>query len=293
MSADDQGTPPQVTPQLLVPRPVARQAGSFPAGSIRHRSSGAVVVPTIRCAILVSCRTCALASGRRPAACPPERGPALQVVTFLHHPEQVYGTKLSAETISRPSIKYWSRWRFLDDESDAKPQAPTACTARKPSTYSLGNACRFRLMQSVGSDYRRSENVRCLSASRSSGAAWRRCHFICHWLKDLCSNWGPAGPNPIDDETYGLRADGRANATATTASQRPVRSQRVQPGRRRCPPVYGQPGELRLKSTRERMDIISAHREVGIYRGAAVACGTESRCQSWSFLPLGAEARLS
>jgi hypothetical protein len=29
-----------------------------------------------------------------------------------------------------------------------------------------------------------------------------------------------------------------------------------------------------LKSARERMDIISAHREVGTYRGAAVACGT-------------------
>ena len=41
VSADDQGTPAQVTPQLLVPRPVARQAGSFPAGSVRHRSSGA------------------------------------------------------------------------------------------------------------------------------------------------------------------------------------------------------------------------------------------------------------
>jgi hypothetical protein len=51
----------------------------------------------------------------------------------------------------------------------------------------------------------------------------------------------------------------------------------------RCPPIYGPPGELRLKSARERMDIISAHREVGTYRGAAVACGTESRCQSWSF----------
>lgn len=31
------------------------------------------------------------------------------------------------------------------------------------------------------------------------------------------------------------------------------------------------------------MDIISAHREVGTYRGAAVACGTESRSRSWSF----------
>jgi len=41
------------------------------------------------------------------------------------------------------------------------------------------------------------------------------------------------------------------------------------------------------------MDINSGHGEVGIYRGAAVACGTESRCRSWSFLPLGAEARLS
>jgi hypothetical protein len=131
--------------------------------------------------------------------------------------------------------------------------SPVTESNRRPSPY---RACRFRLMQSVGSDYRRSENVRCLSASRSSGAAWRRCHLICHWLKDLCSNWSPAGPNPIDDETYGLRADGRANATATTASPRPVRSQRVQPGRRRCPPVYGPPGELRLKSARERMDII-------------------------------------
>jgi len=110
-----------------------------------------------------------------------------------------------------------------------------------------------------------------------SGAAWRRCHLICHWLQDLCSNWSPAGPNPIDDETYGLRADGRPSATATTASRWPVRSQRVQPGRRRCPAVCGPPEELRLKSARERMDIISAHREVGTYRGAAVACGTESR----------------
>jgi hypothetical protein len=52
--------------------------------------------------------------------------PGAAVVTFLHHLEQVYGTKPSAETISRPPIKYWSRWRFLDDKSDAKPQAPTA-----------------------------------------------------------------------------------------------------------------------------------------------------------------------
>ena len=29
-----------------------------------------------------------------------------------------------------------------------------------------------------------------------------------------------------------------------------------------------------MKSARERMDIISAYREVGTYRGAAVACGT-------------------
>jgi hypothetical protein len=36
-----------------------------------------------------------------------------------------------------------------------------------------------------------------------------------------------------------------------------------------------------------------SYRGVGTYRGAAVACGTESRCRSWSFLPLGAEARLS
>ncbi len=61
------------------------------------------------------------------------------MVTILHHLEQVYGTKPSAETISRPPIKYWGKWRFLDDMSDAKPQAPTACTAREPSTYSLGN----------------------------------------------------------------------------------------------------------------------------------------------------------
>ena len=54
---------------------------------------------------------------------------------FLHHLEQVYGTKPSAETISRLPIKYRSRWRFLDDKSDAKPQAPTACTTREPSTY--------------------------------------------------------------------------------------------------------------------------------------------------------------
>jgi hypothetical protein len=57
--------------------------------------------------------------------------------------------------------------------------------------------------------------------------------------------------------------------------------------------VTGPPGEPPLKSARERMDIISAYREVGTCRGAAVACGTESRCRSWSFLPLGAEARLS
>jgi len=74
-----------------------------------------------------------------------------------------------------------------------------------------------------------------------SGAARRRCHLICHWLQDLCSNWSPAGPNPIDDETHGLRADRRASATATTARRRPVRSQGVQPGRRRCPPAYGPP----------------------------------------------------
>ena len=29
-----------------------------------------------------------------------------------------------------------------------------------------------------------------------------------------------------------------------------------------------------MKSARERMDIISAYREVGSYRGAAVVCGT-------------------
>jgi len=108
VSADDQGTPPQVTPQLLVPRPVARQAGSFPAGSVRHRSSGAVV-PTIRCAILASCCTCALASRSKTSRLTSWTWPGAAVVTFLHHPEQVYGTKPSAETISRPSIKYWSR----------------------------------------------------------------------------------------------------------------------------------------------------------------------------------------
>jgi hypothetical protein len=53
---------------------------------------------------------------------------------------------------------------------------------------------------------------------------------------------------------------------------------------RRCPAVCGPPEELRLKSARERMDIISAHREVGTYRGAAVACGTESRQSVMVFL---------
>src|SRR5262247_950791 len=55
-----------------------------------------------------------------------------------------------------------------------------------------------------------------------------------------------------------------------------VSSWRLRPGRRRwrCQPVTGPPGELPLKSARERMDIISAYREVGTYRGAAVACGT-------------------
>ena len=39
------------------------------------------------------------------------------------------------------------------------------------------------------------------------------------------------------------------------------------------------------------MDIISAYREMGAYRGAAVACGTESSCRPWfSFL---SEPRLS
>ena len=41
------------------------------------------------------------------------------------------------------------------------------------------------------------------------------------------------------------------------------------------------------------MDIISAHREVGTYRGAAVACGTNLAVGHGLFLPLGAEARLS
>src|SRR5262249_56437795 len=55
-----------------------------------------------------------------------------------------------------------------------------------------------------------------------------------------------------------------------------VSSWRLRPGRRRwrCQPVTGPAGELPLKSARERMDIISAYREVGTYRGAAVACGT-------------------
>src|SRR5262247_2743744 len=55
-----------------------------------------------------------------------------------------------------------------------------------------------------------------------------------------------------------------------------VSSWRLRPGRPRwrCQPVTGPPGELPLKSARERMDIISAYREVGTYRGAAVACGT-------------------
>jgi hypothetical protein len=42
------------------------------------------------------------------------------------------------------------------------------------------------------------------------------------------------------------------------------------------------------------MDIISAHYEVGTYRGAAVACGTGISLPVMVFsLPLGAEARLS
>jgi hypothetical protein len=63
-------------------------------------------------------------------------------VTFLHHLEQVYGTKPSAETISRLPIKYWSRWRFLDDKSDAKPKRrlPVRAGNRAPIlSASLGN----------------------------------------------------------------------------------------------------------------------------------------------------------
>ena len=40
------------------------------------------------------------------------------------------------------------------------------------------------------------------------------------------------------------------------------------------PSITAPPGELPLKSARERMDIISAYREVGTYRGAAALSGT-------------------
>jgi len=79
------------------------------------------------------------------------------------------------------------------------------------------------------------------------------------------------------------------NDSAPTAGKKPGRPARAVP----VSASLRTAEELRLKSARERMDIISGHGEVGIYRGAAVACGTESRCRSWSFLPLGAEARLS
>src|SRR5713226_5534020 len=50
----------------------------------------------------------------------------------------------------------------------------------------------------------------------------------------------------------------------------------LRPGRRRwrCQQSLSPPRELLLKSARERMDIISAYREVGTYRGAAAISGT-------------------
>ena len=45
------------------------------------------------------------------------------------------------------------------------------------------------------------------------------------------------------------------------------------------PSITAPPGELPLKSARERMDIISAYREVGTYRGAAVVSGTPLTAQ--------------
>ena len=50
----------------------------------------------------------------------------------------------------------------------------------------------------------------------------------------------------------------------------------LRPGRRRwrCQPVTVAARELPLKSARERMDVISAYREVGTYRGAAALSGT-------------------
>src|SRR5712692_9898239 len=50
----------------------------------------------------------------------------------------------------------------------------------------------------------------------------------------------------------------------------------LRPGRRRwrCQQSLSPPTELLLKSARDRMDIISAYREAGSYRGAAAISGT-------------------
>src|SRR6202158_1885658 len=50
----------------------------------------------------------------------------------------------------------------------------------------------------------------------------------------------------------------------------------LRPGRRRwrCQQSLSPPRELLLKSARDRMDIISAYREAGTYRGAAAISGT-------------------
>src|SRR5260370_40381385 len=55
-----------------------------------------------------------------------------------------------------------------------------------------------------------------------------------------------------------------------------VSARSLRPGRRRwrCQQSLSPPRELLLKSARERMDIISACREAGTYRGAAAISGT-------------------
>ena len=70
--------------------------------------------------------------------------------------------------------------------------------------------------------------------------------LVCHWLQDLCSNWSPAGPNPIDDETRGPRAARTGHRYRNDSEPTAGKSQRVQPGRRRwrCQPVNGPPGSF-------------------------------------------------
>jgi hypothetical protein len=135
--------------------------------------------------------------------------------------------------------------------------------------------------------------VRCLSASRS---VWR-------CLEALSLDLSLASGSLFELESGRAESHRRRNPwspsrqtgqryrndNAPTAGKKPARPARAAAVSASLRTARGASIEVR----EERMDITSAHREVGTYRGAAVACGTESRCRSWAFLPLGAEARLS